>query len=103
MAKSLEDKSLKVLPGWKLCQTCYKLTQQDDNDDSFESEAEVMEMEINEDKDKDSDFEKEVTKKQKLDNSFDEMGISPIKLHGVAQHQRVASAKTKLKSCKPNT
>ena len=34
--------------------------------------------------------------KQQLDNSLILIGVSPIKVHGVAKHQRVVTAKRKL-------
>ena len=50
------------------------------------------------DENADSDFEHEgPSKKQKLDASLTSIGVSPIKLHCVAEDERVKSAKIKLR------
>ena len=43
----------------------------------------------------DNDYSRE-TQRKKLNTSLDTMGISPVHLHGVAQHSRVSTAKNKL-------
>ena len=96
MAKQMEEKLLKVVPGWKLCRSCNKqFIQYDHKDYNSQSDEEVFAAD--EDSNHDPSFEKVATKKQKLDISFNAMDLSPVKLHSIAQHQRVTSAETKLK------
>ena len=78
-----------VIPGWKICRTCQKELednqQQPDNtedetssqdDNSCVSDCEqAVEFEID-------------AKRQKIDESFDSLGVSPVHLKGVKQSQR---------------
>ena len=43
----------------------------------------------------DNDYSRE-TQRKKLNTSLDTMGISPVHLHGVAQHRRASTANNKL-------
>ena len=83
MAKELEAKGYNVIPGHSLCHQCvkkYNIMEGDQN----ESDVEQNES--------DNDYSCE-TPRKKLNTSLDTMGISPVHLHGVAQHNRASTAK----------
>lgn len=95
MAKELKKLGYNVSPGFMLCRQCskeYELLM------STEPEVETvdeLESTVNVDA-TDDDFQQCVTPKRKANISLDTMDISPIVLHGVAQHSRVVCAKRKL-------
>ena len=80
MAKGLKAKGYNVIPGHSLCRQCVKKY--------------IIEGDQNE---SDNDYSCKMPRK-KLNTSLDTMGISPVHLHGVAQHSRASTAKNKLDS-----
>ena len=83
LARHLESLGIRVLPGWKLCSSCKSKA---DVPAEYPSENEADEVLTNEDE----PFTHIIL-------SLESWGESPINLHSVALHQRVASAKKKYK------
>ncbi|KAG1675616.1 hypothetical protein GQR58_014615 [Nymphon striatum] len=88
LAPELREEGVSCKPGLKLCRSCSKFWSK--REENVETEMEVEGAE-------DPEFEGEtISKKEKLDTFLTAIGISPLKLHGIAQHQRLATAKSKL-------
>ena len=84
MVKELKAKGYSVIPGHSLCRQCVKKYDNIMKGDQNESDVEQNES--------DNDYSCEMPRK-KLNTSLDTMGISPVHLHGVAQHSRASTAK----------
>ena len=99
MAKILKEKGFNdVLPGQKLCRQCVteyeKLTKPPEN----KNMTEIIETESSQDElASDDDFRLYESPKKKLNSTLESIGVSPINIHGVAQHSRASNAKGKLK------
>ena len=99
MAKILKEKGFNdVLPGQKLCRQCVteygKLTKPPEN----ENMTEIIETESSQDElASDDDFLLYESPKKKLNSTLESIGVSPVNIHGVAQHSRASNAKDKLK------
>ena len=84
MVKELKAKFCSVIPGYSLCCQCIKKY-----DNTMEHDQNQSDVEQNE---SDNDYSCK-TPRKKLNTSLDTMGISPVHLHGVAQHSRASTAK----------
>ena len=99
VAKILKEKGFNdVLPGQKLCRQCVteyeKLTKPPEN----KNMTEIIETESSQDElASDDDFRLYESPKKKLNSTLESIGVSPINIHGVAQHSRASNAKGKLK------
>ena len=95
LAQLLENKSFNVLPGWKICCNCYEKAEvvcKHNNEEVDEINCADMQT--------DPTFHPEhesSSLKRRLDSTLSVLEESPVKLHSVAPHQRVTSAKQKLK------
>ena len=79
---------ISLVPGQKLCPTCHReLTKQ--TKDHYEQTAQMPDIEENDDGDVEFDFAKDRTR-ESLDSSLIYMDVSPMKLHAVASHSKVA-------------
>ena len=87
MAKELIAKGYNVIPGHSIGRQCVKKYDNIMEGDQNESDVEQNES--------DNDYSCEMPRK-KLNTILDTMGISPVHLHGVAQHSRASTAKNKL-------
>ena len=73
-----------VVPGWKLCRSCYdavKKTENDNNKVNYDSNNEEF-----------CDLQEEINreaKKEKLNESLRLIGISPVKTHGLAKSAKI--------------
>ena len=86
MAEELKAKCYNIISGHFLCRQCvkkYNIMEGDQN----ESDVEQNES--------DNDYSCEMPRK-KLNTSLDTKGISPVHLHGVAQHSQASPVKNKL-------
>ena len=63
------------------------------DDDSVDEQKEEMETNNS---DEDQYYEENKLKKIKLDESLSSLGVSPVKLHSIAHHQRYPAAKQKI-------
>ena len=86
MAKELKAKGYNVIPVHSLCRQCVKKYDNIMEGDQNESDVEQNES--------DNEYSCE-TRRKKLNTSLDTMGISPVHLHGVAQHRRASTANNK--------
>ena len=86
MVKELKSKGYNVIHGHSLCHHCVKKYDNIMEGDQNESDVEQNES--------DNDYSCETPRK--LNTSLDNMGISPVHLHGVAQHSQASTAKNKL-------
>ena len=99
MAKILKGKGFSdVFPGQKLFRQCVteyeKLTKPPEN----ENMTEIIETESSQDElVSDDNFLLYESPKKKINSSLESIGVSPINIHGVAQHSRASNAKGKLK------
>ena len=99
MAKILKEKGFNdVLPGQKLCRQCVteyeKLTKPPEN----ENMTEIIETESSQDElASDDDFLLHESPKKKLNSTLESIEVSPVNIHGVAQHSHASNAKGKLK------
>ena len=93
MAKELKSKGYEVIPGQSLCRQCVKKYDDIMTDDQTESEIEQIEVDVQQ-LESENDYSCE-TPKKKLNTSLDAMGVSPVCLHGVAQHSRASTARNK--------
>ena len=82
-ATELKTKGYNVIPGHSLRRQCVKKY------DIMEGNLDESDVEQNE---SDNDYFCE-TPRKKLNTSLDTTGISPVHLHGVAQHSRASTAK----------
>ena len=87
MAKEVKTKGYNLISGHSLCCQCVKKYDNIMEGDQNESDVEQNES--------DNDCSCEMPRR-KLNTSLDTMGISPVHLHGVAQHSRASTAKNKL-------
>jgi len=91
MAKRLREHGKSVIPGQALCRRCNErceiLTAK-----KYEKEPEINATE----QQHDDDFHPYESPRKKLNTSLETMEITPVKLHSVAQHSRLPSAKAKL-------
>lgn len=83
LARHFESLGLRVLPGWKLCASC-------------QSKA-VLSVEHPSENEVDEILTEEDEPFTHINLSLEILGESPINLHSVALHQRVASAMKKYK------
>ena len=79
MLKELKAKGYNIIPGHSLCRQCVKKYDNIMEGDQNESDVEQNES--------DNDYSCE-TPRKKLNTSLDTTGISPVHLHGVAQHSK---------------
>lgn len=96
-AKLYKEKSnINLVPGQLLCSNCRKLLLKDN-----EGKNEERSTESDEGKEIDTNFELElasrITEKEKLNESFIGINVSPLKLQSVATHSKKKYAKRKLK------
>ena len=96
MAKLLKEKGfIDVLPGQKLCRQCVtefeKLSKAPENENITETESSQDELAS------DDDFLQYESPRKKLNSTLESIGVSPVNIHGVAQHSRTSNAKDKLK------
>ena len=82
-ATELKTKGYNVIPGHSLRRQCVKKY------DIMEGNLDESDVEQNE---SDNDYSCE-TPRKKLNTSLDTTGISPVHLHGLAQHSRASTAK----------
>ena len=88
MAQGSKSKDTGCKPGWNFCCSCIQFLSKYNEAADTKIEVEVVDNLI---------FDKsESSKKQILDTSLSAIGISPLKLHGIAQHQQIVTAKRKL-------
>ena len=87
MVKELKAKGSNVIPGHSHCRQCVKKYDNIMEGDQNESYVEQNES------DNGYSFE---TLRKRLNTSLDTMDISPVRLHGVAQHSQASTAKNKL-------
>ena len=94
MAPTLRTKGITVTPGKKFCRTCiaqyHTITAGDETEPQEEAEPEDAGEESI-----DEDFVCETTQK-KVNTSLSAFGVSPVNLHGMAQHSQTSAAKAKL-------
>ena len=98
MAKVLKEKRFNVLPGQKLCRQCVtkyeKLTKPPEN----ENMTEIIDTEFTRRISiSDNDFLLYESPKKKLNLTLESTGVSPVNIHGVAQHSRTSNTKGNLK------
>ena len=79
MAKEVKTKGYNLISGHSLCCQCVKKYDNIMEGDQNESDVEQNES--------DNDYSCE-TPRKKLNTSLDTTGISPVHLHGVAQHSK---------------
>ena len=87
--KKLKAKGYNVFPGHSFCLQCVRKCDNIIVGDQNESDVEQNESH--------NEYSCK-TPRKKLNTSLDTMGISPVHLHGVAQHSRASTAKNKLDS-----
>ena len=97
-AEDFNHINISEIPGKKICPNCRKkLTSNleatsnkfvDESDSHIGNKTDVETMS--------SGSSEEMTLRHDLDTSFEEMGVSPIKLHGVTSHSKVTLGKDKL-------
>ena len=97
-AEDFNHINISEIPGKKICSNCHKkLTSNleatsnkfvDESDSHIGNETDVETMP--------SGSSEEMTLRHDLDTSFEEMGVSPVKLHGVTSHSKVTLGKHKL-------
>ena len=91
MAKDLCSNVYYVIPGQKLCPKC-KLTYS-------KSKTDIDQIETNDSESDNITYDKEIylnTTKKSLNNTLNELDISPVKVHSVATHSKLALGKRKL-------
>ena len=98
IAKILKEKGFNdVLSSQKLCWQCVteyeKLTKPPEN----ENMTEIIETESSQDELASDYFLLYESPKKKLNSTLESIGVSPVNIHGVAQHSRTSNAKGKLK------
>lgn len=92
LAMKLKREGQDVCPGWQLCRNCLKIAK-------TVQEAEEVEMETDEEFHESTDFEEQMTRdtaRESVDTSFEELGISPIKLHAVTKQRKISDLRNKL-------
>ena len=89
IVKKLKAKGYNVFPGHSFCLQCVRKCDNIIVGDQNESDVEQNESH--------NEYSCK-TPRKKLNTSLDTMGISPVHLHGVAQHSRASTAKNKLDS-----
>ena len=87
LANNLKKKNIEVIPGWKLWSKC--------NRTAIEKCSTSRESEISSQNEIEIEIEIEVNTKTKINRSLESLGISPVKLKSVPQHQRPSVAKKK--------
>ena len=87
MAKEVKAKGFNVIPGHSFCRQCVKKYDNIMEGDQNESDVEQNES--------DNDYSCE-TPRKKFNTSINTTSISPVHLHGVAQHSWASTAKNKL-------
>jgi len=95
LAKKLRLEGHKVCPGWQLCRNCLKIAKAAQHSE----EGQMMEKEF----DDSVDFGDEIARdsaKEVINSSFEELSISPIKLHAMPTQSKVSHIKTKLDRAK---
>ena len=103
MAKELESKGHATTPGQFVCRQCIseyeRLINMEDDVPTDIDECDDISTAEETDADGDADFTYETepeTPKKKLNVSLESMDLTPVVLHGVAEHSRLPSAKRKL-------
>ena len=92
-ASEFEQLNISVVPGRKICPSCRR---------DLSKEIEKLKN-APEDSGSDPDFECDespVVQKESLNRSFEEIGVSPVKLHSVPSHSRIPYGKRKLEQVK---
>ena len=91
MAKNLKERKISIVPGKKICPSCPKDINEtliNEHEEALpHSDEEVLDFEANLDGDRNREI---------LNSSLIEEDISPLKLHAVASHSRVAHGKRKI-------
>eukprot|EP00795_Rhopilema_esculentum_P001183 gene1183-15545_t len=91
MAKKLKERKISIVPGKKICPSCGKDINEtliNEHEEALpHSDEELLDFEANLDGDRNREI---------LNSSLIEEDISPLKLHAVASHSRVAHGKRKI-------
>eukprot|EP00112_Aurelia_sp_Birch-Aquarium-sp1_P016223 Seg366.9 transcript_id=Seg366.9/GoldUCD/mRNA.D3Y31 product="ARL14 effector protein" protein_id=Seg366.9/GoldUCD/D3Y31 len=93
MANKLKLEGHEVCPGWQLCRNCLKIAT------TSKEVVDEIQMETDEEFHEIIDFENTMardTARESVDSSFEELGISPIKLHAMTKHRKISHLKDKL-------
>ena len=88
LAKELKGKSYSVVPGWKLCRKCYTKTAQLGHSEQMEGDDEAI-------GDLENSYSKEEAKRD-LEQSFEAVGVSPLKIHSLPKRAKLTATKNKL-------
>ena len=91
-ATQLESKGFTVIPGFKFCYNC-TVKYSNLNEMTCELGDEEMDLEAHTEFHMESSIEQ--NPREQLDSSLISLGESPVKLHGLTSHRRVAVAKRK--------
>ena len=95
MPETICERNINVVPGWKLCRNCLNRIQEwktdsEQIDQHDEIVAEMISLEEYADK--------SITRNN-LDESFESVGISPLKFLGIPSHSEILVRKNKIKEC----
>ena len=99
MAKILKEKGFNdVLPGQKLCRQCITKYEKSTKPPENENMTEMIKTESSQDKLASDDyFLLCESPKKKLNLTLESIGVSPVNIHGAAQHSHASNVKGKLK------